>query len=91
MKPFRICQPDESKAACWLRGAVLGLLGVVALLSVVLSFAVEFMAAADLQAMQQRTSVSRSGHQQLLFSRLNAAQQLLRERARVAQAQMHGT
>ena len=50
MNTSNICQPDEAKAACWLRHAVLGLLGLLALLSLVLSFAVEFMATGtDLQ------------------------------------------
>ena len=45
MQPVNICQPNEPKASCWVRLAVVGLLGAVGLLSVVLSFAVEFMAA----------------------------------------------
>ncbi|MCW5657483.1 MAG: hypothetical protein KIT60_07255 [Burkholderiaceae bacterium] len=44
MDTSNICEPDEPKATCWLRHAILGLLGLVAVLSLVLSFAVEFMA-----------------------------------------------
>jgi hypothetical protein len=50
MEQLNICEPDEPKATGWLRHAVVGLLGLLALLSLVLSFAVEFMATgADLQ------------------------------------------
>ena len=44
MEQLNICEPDEPKATYWLRHAVLGLIALVALLALVLSFAVEFMA-----------------------------------------------
>jgi hypothetical protein len=44
MNTLNICEPDEPKATCWIRQAVTGLLGLAALLSLVASFAVEFMA-----------------------------------------------
>ena len=44
MNTLNICEPGEPKATCWLRRGVIGLLGLVALLSLVASFAVEVMA-----------------------------------------------
>ena len=44
MNALNICEPDEPKVASWLRHVALGLLGLVVLVSLVLSFAVEFMA-----------------------------------------------
>lgn len=44
MNTLNICEPDEPKATCWLRQAVIGLLGLAAVLLLVASFAVEFMA-----------------------------------------------
>jgi hypothetical protein len=44
MNTLNICEPNEPKATCWLRQAVIGLLGLLALLLLVASFAVEVMA-----------------------------------------------
>ena len=44
MNTLNSCGPDEPKMASWLRHVALGLLGLVVLVLLVLSFAVEFMA-----------------------------------------------
>jgi hypothetical protein len=49
MKTLNICEPDpdEPRLACWLRHIALSLVGLAVLVSLVLSFAVEFMAGGD--------------------------------------------
>ena len=44
METFLICAPQEARATCWLRRAVFTVLAGVALLALVTSFAVEFVA-----------------------------------------------
>lgn len=44
MNTLNSCGPDEPKVASWLRHVALSLLGLAVLVSLVLSFAVEFMA-----------------------------------------------
>jgi hypothetical protein len=44
MNTLNSCGSDEPKVSAWLRHVALGLLCLVALVSLVLSFAVEFMA-----------------------------------------------
>ena len=45
MNTLNSCGPDEPKVTSWLRHVALSLLGLVVVVSLVLSFAVEFMAA----------------------------------------------
>src|SRR5512134_203303 len=54
MNTLNICEPGEPKTTCWLRQAVIALLGLAALLLLVTSFAVEVMATgADLHQRAQ--------------------------------------
>jgi hypothetical protein len=56
MNTLNLCEPDEPKATCWLRQAVVALLGLVALLLLVASFAVEVMATgADIHRQAQNS------------------------------------